>query len=66
MRMDLSSFIRKVGIHECAALFEARPGAVKAWMYRERQPRPEKAEHIERVTRDHPSGRVRFADCYRQ
>lgn len=62
--MELPSFIRKVGVDECAILFDAKPGAVKAWMYGERVPKRTTARIIEERTRDHPAGRVRFADCY--
>lgn len=62
--MDLPSFIRKVGIDEAAELFDAQPGAVKAWLYRERRPRPEKGFLIDERTKGHPAGRVRFAEIY--
>lgn len=64
--MDLPSFIRKVGVDECATLFDAKPGAVKAWMYGERIPKRKNAKLIEERTKDHPAGRVRIQDIYRE
>lgn len=62
--MDLPSFIRKAGIDKCCELFDARPGAVKGWLYGERFPRPKKGRYIEEQTRNHPVGRVRFSEIY--
>ena len=65
--MDLPSYIRSLhpddieaAIHRAAKLFDAQPGAVKAWLYRERFPRREKGALIVERTK----GKVSFAGIY--
>lgn len=58
--MELSAFIRDIGIDKAAVLLDETPRTVKSWMYRERRPRPEKAPEIVRRTR----GRVQFHEIY--
>lgn len=62
--MDLSAFIRELGIEESADLFGVSTHTAKSWMYRERRPRPRKASEIVEVTKRHPTGKVSFADIY--
>lgn len=60
MAMDLPTFIRSLGVDEAAVLFDEKPRTVKAWMNRERFPRPHKARKIV----DRSKGRVRFDGIY--
>lgn len=58
--MDLSAFIRTIGVDKAAALFEEKPRTVMGWMYGERLPRPRTAQKI--VERS--KGRVSLAGIY--
>lgn len=64
--MDLPAYIRSLApgvteaINAAAQLFEAEPGTVKAWLYRERYPRPEMGQKIVQRTK----GKVSFAGIY--
>lgn len=67
--MELPEFIRSLApddveaaIDHAAKLFDAKPGAVKAWLYRERIPRPATARRI--VTR--AGGKLTLEDIYTQ
>jgi hypothetical protein len=58
--MDLPSYIREIGIEAAATLFEVSPHTAKAWMYRERFPRPAKGRLIVERTK----GKVPLAKIY--
>jgi hypothetical protein len=59
-RMDLSDYIRSKGIDKCAASWGVTAHAVKAWLYRDRLPRPAHAAVIVRKTK----GEVDYAGIY--
>lgn len=59
-RMNLPSYIEKVGDEVAAGLFEAEVRTVQSWRRRERVPRPAKAREIVFKT----NGEVSFAEIY--
>jgi DNA-binding transcriptional regulator YdaS (Cro superfamily) len=65
--MDLPTFIRSLApdttgaIERAAELFDVKPGAVKAWLYGERTPRPKQAQ----VIVERSKGKVSYASIYR-
>lgn len=60
--MDLPTFIEAIGDEEAARLFDVKERTAASWRRGERWPRPEKARHIETVTK----GRVSFSEIYRE
>jgi hypothetical protein len=57
---DLPTFIRSIGVDKAAELFDEKPRTIRAWMHRERMPRPETGRKIVKRSK----GRVSFATIY--
>ncbi|HSW83483.1 MAG TPA: hypothetical protein VLH12_08415 [Usitatibacter sp.] len=64
MDLDLSTFIRRLGVPEAAKLFGVSEHTAKSWLYGERRPRPETALKIVEATASHPVGTVSLAGCF--
>ena len=58
--MRLPDYIDTAGDDVCAKAFDVSLHTVLSWKYGKRQPRPEKAMEIERITR----GMVTFRECF--
>lgn len=58
--MKLPDYIQTTGDAACAALFQVSEHTIDSWKYGKRQPRPEKAVEIEKLT----EGRVTVREIY--
>ena len=59
--MDLSAYIRQLGVEGASALFDEKPRTVRAWLYRERFPNKRAAAKIVERSR----GKVPYEGIYR-
>jgi len=64
-KLTLPQFIKVIGVEVAAEMFNVSPATANSWKIRRRYPRPEKADLIVRVTKDHPLGPIDYESIYK-